>query len=393
MLGLGATLKKSGLITPGIVTDSLALKHNYDASSVVPISDGAVDLNGTSDYISTGFVPDYIHTNATIAFWVKMNDFSSSQVMGIHNNKRWYFGFDTSNLFIGVANAHNGSSLITPSPALVAGQWIHYCVTAIDGTATVYINGVAQGTMSYTQSSSTNPSEGNKGFTIAGRNDSSGVGSEMNCNISEVVNYNVGLTANQVKTIYNGREPYNHKEGIVSGNLKTWWRMGDGAEKNKGLHSLGIGELITVSKDKNMDSSNNWGVSSANWSIDGNSLDYDGSGGGSSALDQTYPSFTQGRTYEMKFNTSANGTILAIKDGDGSNTFVEEATYSSGTKTVTFIAPTDTDGLMFTAGASSAAFAIDWVNVKEFNVYDMSDNTNDGRLINMTTIDFEGDTP
>ena len=44
-------------------------------------------------------------------------------------------------------------------------------------------------------------------------------------------------------------------------------------------------------------------------------------------------------TYEMKFNTSANGTILAIKDGDGSNTFVGEATYSSGTKTVTFIAP------------------------------------------------------
>jgi len=124
-------------------------------------------------------------------------------------------------------------------------------------------------------------------------------------------------------------------------------------------------ELITVAKDKNMDASNNWDVSSANWSIDGNSLDYDGSGGGNTALDQTYPAFVAGRTYEMKFNTSANDTIITIKDGDGSNTFVAETTYTSGTKTVTFAAPATTDGLMLTAGGSSAAFAIDWINIKE----------------------------
>lgn len=127
-------------------------------------------------------------------------------------------------------------------------------------------------------------------------------------------------------------------------------------------------ELITVSKDKNMDASNNWDVSSANWSIDGNSLDYDGSGGGNAALDQTYPAFVAGRTYEMKFNTSANDTIITIKDGDGSNTFVAEDTYSSGTKTVTFVAPATTDGLMFTAGGSSGAFAIDWINIKEVGI-------------------------
>ena len=127
-------------------------------------------------------------------------------------------------------------------------------------------------------------------------------------------------------------------------------------------------ELITVAKNKNMDASNDWDVSSANWSIDGNSLDYDGSGGGNTALDQTYPAFVVGRTYEMKFNTSANDTIITIKDGDGTNTFVSEDTYSSGTKTVTFVAPATTDGLMFTAGGSSAAFAIDWINIKELGI-------------------------
>ena len=46
--------------------------------------------------------------------------------------------------------------------------------------------------------------------------------------ISDVAIYNSALTSSQVKTLYNGREPYNHKEGVASGNLAAWWRMGDG---------------------------------------------------------------------------------------------------------------------------------------------------------------------
>ena len=46
--------------------------------------------------------------------------------------------------------------------------------------------------------------------------------------ISDVAIYNTDLSASQVATIYNGREPYNHKEGVASGNLISWWRMGDG---------------------------------------------------------------------------------------------------------------------------------------------------------------------
>ena len=54
MLGLGNNLKKSGLISPGIITDSLVLKHKYDATSVVPVSDGAAYFDGTDDYIDLG---------------------------------------------------------------------------------------------------------------------------------------------------------------------------------------------------------------------------------------------------------------------------------------------------------------------------------------------------
>ena len=52
--------------------------------------------------------------------------------------------------------------------------------------------------------------------------------------MSEVAIYDSALTANQVKTIYNGREPYNHKEGVASGNLTSWYRMGDGLENHSG---------------------------------------------------------------------------------------------------------------------------------------------------------------
>jgi len=182
-------------------------------------------FDGSNDHVLTTFKPDYIHTNATFAMWVKMNTLSGSQTMGSHGSKRWYFGFKNTDAFIGVANAIADNITITPTP--VAGQWLHYACTAIDGTATVYINGIAQSTtLSYTQSSATNPVDG---FTIGARNDGGSIDHEMNANISEVVQYNKGLSASEIKTLYNGREPYNHKEGVCSSNLQAWYRMGDGA--------------------------------------------------------------------------------------------------------------------------------------------------------------------
>ena len=69
-LGLGTKTTNSGLITPGIVTDNLVLKHNYTRSSVVPVSDGAAYFDG-STYIdtplpgNTAFSGDF-----TISAWI-----------------------------------------------------------------------------------------------------------------------------------------------------------------------------------------------------------------------------------------------------------------------------------------------------------------------------------
>tara|TARA_R100000479_G_scaffold172372_1_gene116910 strand:+ start:768 stop:1940 length:1173 start_codon:yes stop_codon:yes gene_type:complete len=198
--------------------------------------DFSVDFDGTNDYIEANFRPDYIHTNATMGMWVKMGDFTSEQMLGSHGGKRWYMGFNGTKATIGVADANNVSSGITISPTPKSGEWLHYVLTAVDGTATVYINGIAQGTLSYTQSSTTNPSEdSDNNFLIGARqnSDANAVSTQMNCKISELFQYDKGLTASEVKTLYNGREPYNHKEGICSSNLKAWWRMGDGTFDTK----------------------------------------------------------------------------------------------------------------------------------------------------------------
>ena len=357
----------------------------------------SVAFDGSNDYVLTDFKPDYIHTNATIAFWVKMNDFSSSQVMGIHNNKRWYFGFDTSNLFIGVANTHNGSSLITPSPALVAGQWIHYCVTAIDGTAIVYINGVAQGTMSYTQSSSTNPSEGTKGFTIAGRNDSSGVGSEMNCNISEVVNYNVGLTASQVKTIYNSKEPYNHKEGVASNYLKAWYRMGDCALDDFNL----IGDETNATLGSNLITSFTNGITYPfdTFSTSGNNIssaiETSGNWGGAASNSLN---LTDGEIYKCTFDLTYNSgddtlRVLLVGGASGAATSLVDVIYytnTNGSNVFYFKVKTTDSTSHLQLGTWHSS---DVINFSATNITLQKVNGNAGVMINMSAEDFEGDTP
>ena len=51
-LGLSTGLTRSGIVTPGIVTSNLVLKHNYAAGSVIPVSDGAAQFVGSNDKIA-----------------------------------------------------------------------------------------------------------------------------------------------------------------------------------------------------------------------------------------------------------------------------------------------------------------------------------------------------
>ena len=135
-LGLGTSLSKSGLITPGIVTDSLVLKHNYAAGGVVPVSDGAVLLNGTDEYIDLGSKATS-GDDVTVSAWIYLVDANPNDILKygdlmvrMHN--------DTS-LYVYPDSAETGG-FCTVSSAL--NNWNHICVVVDDNAATFYYNGV-----------------------------------------------------------------------------------------------------------------------------------------------------------------------------------------------------------------------------------------------------------
>jgi len=343
-------------------------------------------FDGSNDYVETSFVPDYISTNATIAFWIKMANFSGTQTLGQHNEKRWYFGFVGTDAQIGVANSF---AIISITPTPVANQWIHFCTTAIDGTATLYINGVAQGTDSYTQSSGTDPATG---FYIGARHNSS-VGNYMECNISEVAQYNVGLTANQVKTIYNGREPYNHKEGVASGNLTSWYRMGDGTldgfdSKENGLiqsyNSQLESSIVTSWTNNSFNTLNTTGTNIT--SMINNDSDTDNVRSNSLTVATT-------DTYKISFDVAGSTIPSAINKLQlkiSPSTSLNSATYNGSVtgagSYVFYITPATTT--IYTGFRASENVDCSITNFKMQKV-----TNNSGLMNNMAINDFEGDTP
>lgn len=366
-------------------------------------------FDGSDDYLETNFIPNYIHTNASMAMWVKMYDFTDSQVLGHHGDKRWYMGFNTTNSFIGVQNANNSSAPITITPTPVVGEWIHYAVTAIDATATVYINGVAQGTLSYTQASAQNPDEG---LWCGATNNNGSIYKPMNASISEVVQYNVGLTASQIKTLYNGREPYNHKEGIASANLKNWLRMGDSTLDGPATGAatiLGVvGDEVTPTLGAELIQANDVYTSSAGstdgWTAYANAtLTFPGlppaavrvtagtSHGGNGAyvyfrdsVPAIAPDLVVGQLYKFSCNMTTDDSDVNIElSADG----VKDSSTGDGYKEMYFI-PNGTSNSYVRFDNLSDDKYVELSNISLKKV-----NGSPGILVNMTASDFEGDAP
>jgi hypothetical protein len=68
------------LSTPGIIRDSLVLKHDYNARSVVPVSNGAMYLNGSDAEltIADDSSLDFATGDFSICFWANLLDVSAN---------------------------------------------------------------------------------------------------------------------------------------------------------------------------------------------------------------------------------------------------------------------------------------------------------------------------
>ena len=176
-------------------------------------------FDGTNDYIATGFVPNY--TNITVSTWLKVSlDANLKAICSARDSANDGFLFYISADEAPVIKL-NGTSIT--GNTLVADVWTHVAFTWDGSIIKLYQNGELRNNTS--ESSVMNIS---KTMEIGGESSTTAANYYYYGNISEVAVYNTQLNNGQIMTLYNGREPYNHKEGIASGNLQGWWRMGDG---------------------------------------------------------------------------------------------------------------------------------------------------------------------
>jgi len=214
-LGLGNTLSKTGAAIPGLVSGGLVLKHKYDAGGVVPVSDGAVILNGTSEYIQT---PDaFDHNNITVSAWIcRTGDLSITRC--IWSNRQ----ADGEAVLFYVSTGGNQTVKIEGSNSssggtIDANRWYHVAFTWDGSTMKQYKDGVLVTTDS-------------KSGTMTAGGSNARIGADAHSDRYWFSGYicNVGvwssvLTPAQIKSIM-----WKNYAGLTSSettNLVSWWNL------------------------------------------------------------------------------------------------------------------------------------------------------------------------
>ena len=237
-LGLGTKTTNSGLITPGIVTDNLVLKHNYNAGSVIPVSDGAAFFDGTDDYINCGSDSSIdIGTSAlSVTFWVYLNvvetltfvgkgpslstttDGTSGWAISLYgSNANVYFDTNTGN------NPAERDVVYTSTNSITANRWYHIAVVipaSGDDGRKIYIDGVDKTSVSQ----HVNTDLGDASVDLWFGDVPTGGTRELNgymCNVGMWKGR--VLTQPQIKSIMN-----KNYAGLTSSektNLVSWWNL------------------------------------------------------------------------------------------------------------------------------------------------------------------------
>jgi len=351
-------------------------------------------FDGSNDYLDCGNTNDLGTGDFTITAWVKAADFDNVYIVSKRkdNDNRYYLRTDQSNpprlqFYSKISGSAKLEYLGGTSVNLdnLQNQWVHFAISADrDGNIVGYINGI----LDDTDSADTTDLDNTGDFYI-GRFSST----YSDCSISEVAIYNSALTANQVKTIYNGREPYNHKEGVASGNLQAWYRMGDGSlDKNSFTSSFLICDETNATLGNNMvtngtfDSDSDW-TKGTGWSI--------GPGGaaassiGANELSQDISAVT-GKIYKVSMDLTSLSNGLIFLDISGSQAF-QAAFFAPGASTGYYEAYVKATGSVLriysmSFGPINFTGSIDNVKVQLVN-------GNAAIMTNMGAEDIEGDTP
>ena len=370
-------------------------------------------FGGTDEYIDTGATfQSTFRGDHSISLWIKPTDGqpgATNIISGYKNSSEEdvvYLGILSTGKVRYYFNANNDSALCDTDSAVfedVQADWTQIVITAkkdesISTGFNLYINGVLTKTANAAVADS---DWGN--FTtdlnlyVGGYNNQGTDSLHYTGGMSDFAIYNKVLSANEVKQIYNGREPFNHKESSFSSNLVSWYRMGDGTLDGYNLigdeatPTLGS-ELITGFTNGDtypLDTLTTSGrdVSSA--------IETSGDWGGFAS---NQINATIGDVYRCKFNLTYNSgtrtmrTRFALADSGSASTrgHADYLTDASGSHTFYFLA-TATDSTSYLqfgtwAEADVINFSLTDVSLKKVN-------GNPAVMVNMEATDITGDTP
>ena len=332
-------------------------------------------FDGTNDYIDLSGTFNYnVHS---ISIWLKETATSGQSTIFDHrdgNNDGINFYLASGQPLYAVNNvdAHYTTSLDL-------NQWSHIVLTNDGSTSTIYVNGVSVKTADTSGETINISSSANARFAR------DNTGNYFTGNLSEAAIYDKALSASEVKTLYNSREPYNHKEGVCSSNLQGWWRMGDGVLDDFNLiadqtNATKQNDLMTIDYDtqfteKNTDSNNTVTYPTAT-SVRITTTD------GAAVGIEDANLLTTDSVYNCIIDITVHSGVGGRMQG---NTTVHQSMATTGIYNFSFIAG-DPKFNIFRRTASATDFTINSIIIQEVN-------GNAGVMTNMDTDDFEGDTP
>lgn len=141
-LGLGASLSRAGIVTPGIITDGLVMRHMYSAGAVQKLSDGAANFFNL-DHIDISDRTMDTDGNCCIMFWAKRTEINSEDAILGHTSttSKQFIRFDNlTTLDVKSNTSDDIANIILPNPN--THNWHHYAIVSTSGTLTAYQDGV-----------------------------------------------------------------------------------------------------------------------------------------------------------------------------------------------------------------------------------------------------------
>ena len=225
MLGLGSNMMKHPVTGKSIVRDGLVLQHNYNLSSVEPLSSGAASFNGSSDYINID--EGFAATNRTFTAWFNSSQNAAtgtypnvilSQTTSIGGN-RWHVRIDPADNEIKIYDGANievqhDSTGIT----IVEGRWYHLAVTDNSSSVAFYINGILQKSDSFITGN-----DATDVFTIGQEFDGGSSSDFFKGYVCNVGIWDAILSQAQVKSIMN--KNYDSLSASEKTDLVSWWNL------------------------------------------------------------------------------------------------------------------------------------------------------------------------